>query len=137
MPGSPIVHLQTGPDGVAKYPLPATGQTDNLPRILGGRRRPGPDEEPLPPAEPKYWKEGWYVMVDTNVEGSERQFISAKLNLQQQQRNELWHAGHKELWEEYQTYLRQHPEGPQPGPDNSTHKFWGPNAPTKPRDQLP
>lgn len=113
-----------GPDGKAKYPLPAEGQTANLPRILGG---PTNDDDELPPKPPsKFWDEGWYLWSGQGRWAVIQKTEHMKYNLQTQQQLDEVRHGMKELWHAHQEELKKHSGDPNVPPEA---RWWGPLMP--------
>jgi hypothetical protein len=126
-------HSTVGPDGKAKYPLPAEGQPDNLPRLLGGSKDDSEEHSSKPTtAPPKYWDEGWYLWTAKGRWAVVQKTEKMMLDLQHQQQLEQVRQSRKEIWQDYQEQLKQH-VGDQSGgrPPPQAAPWWGPIVPPK------
>ncbi|KAG6809306.1 hypothetical protein H0H92_000764 [Tricholoma furcatifolium] len=131
-------HRNLGPDGKAMYPLPAEGQSANIPRWLGGK----PPTEDLdddgeedeshhlrhkPAPEPvKYWDEGWYLWTTQNRFAIHEKLDSMKRGLAAQEKMNQHHQNRRELWQEYQEHLEKGDQSAE------SSKWWGPIVPPRP-----
>ncbi|KAF5317057.1 hypothetical protein D9611_004026 [Ephemerocybe angulata] len=101
-------HKEVDSEGKARYPLPAEGQAENLPRVLGG---PAPevedDDQPTPPAKPatKHWGEGWYLWTSTSRAAAINKTYQMKQSLEAQQRFTARQYELRDLWQDYQDDL--------------------------------
>jgi len=98
-------HDVVGPDGKAKYPLPAEGQSANLPRILGGTSKD--ESEDRPTAQTKYWDEGWYLWTGKGRWASQWKTDQMLVDLSKQQMLDKIREDRREIWQDYQEQLRQ------------------------------
>jgi hypothetical protein len=109
-------HANVGPDGKAKYLLPAEGQPNNLPRILGGVASGEDDVEAAkkPVGPTKYWDEGWYLWTGNTRKAMHEKTVTMRLSLQNQQKLYSYVKGEsKDLWHEHQAKIHSTttPEG--------------------------
>jgi len=116
-------HKIIGPDGKARYPLPAEGQPTNLPRILGGNQVDDPDKSKTSAERAKYWDEGWYLWTSNSRWAVHEKTDMMLMDLEQQQKMVAHKEQRKEVWQDYQDHIRK-------GGDQS--KFWGPIVPLRP-----
>ncbi|RXW19208.1 hypothetical protein EST38_g6640 [Candolleomyces aberdarensis] len=102
-------HEKADAEGNVKYPLPAEGQTANLPRLLGGRPDDADDERPTPQSKPttKFWEEGWYFWTSTGRQAARDKLNMMQLDLQKQQMYSELRQEQRELWQDYQESLRK------------------------------
>lgn len=104
-------HEKADAEGNAKYPLPAEGQTANLPRLLGGRPddSDSDDERPTAQSKPttKFWEEGWYFWTSTGRQAARDKMNMMQLDLQKQQKYSNLRQEQRELWQDYQESLRK------------------------------
>jgi len=96
-------HRSVDAEGKAKYPLPAEGQTENLPGILGMQPPEDSDQKP----SPRFWEEGWYFWTTTNLQAAQQKTTMMKFDLQKQQAIMDRQQKRRELWQEYQEQLTQ------------------------------
>ncbi|KAF8653291.1 hypothetical protein AX16_003993 [Volvariella volvacea WC 439] len=142
-------HQSVGPDGKARYPLPAEGQAANVPLLLGGK--PVKEEEDefgsahepssssasssaaekskKPTVETKYWDEGWYVWTSKSRWAVYEKTDSMRMDLGQQQQMRARRDQQRELWQDYQDHLQQRGDDQTVDPSS---KWWGPIVPAKP-----
>lgn len=125
-------HPMVGPDGKAKYPLPAEGQPSNLPRYLGGKpadnsapRRSGSNETT------KYWDEGWYFWTSSNPMSMFLKNSTMRMNFAQQEKFKAKREEMQATWEEYQDSLNGLTQLGE-GNEGSPVKLWAPNVPSHP-----
>ncbi|PPQ89781.1 hypothetical protein CVT25_008158 [Psilocybe cyanescens] len=126
-------HNEVGPDGKAKYPLPAEGQPSNLPRILGGTPKyDSGDPPPNAPASPtKHWDEGWYFWTGKGKWTVLQKTEEMMLDFQRQQKLEQIRQSRKDTWQEYQDQMQQN-AGEQVGERKSRGPpWWTPLVPPK------
>jgi len=128
-------HKNIGPDGKARYPLPAEGQAANLPRILGGppKEEDSEDGHSAPVTLPtKHWDEGYYFWTGKGHWTMLNKTLSMTMDLRQQQNSQTKQARRREIWQDYQQHLKQS-GGQQVGErDPASDKWWGPIVPPKP-----
>ncbi|TFK74034.1 hypothetical protein BDN72DRAFT_834042 [Pluteus cervinus] len=121
-------HKVVGPDGRAKYRLPAEGQPSNIPRILGGKP---PDDSDKPQStsneETKYWDEGWYLWTSKSRWGLHEKTDAMLMDLEHQQRVIAQKEQRREVWQDYQDHVAK---GTLDAGDQS--KWWGPIVPLRP-----
>jgi len=127
-------HSSVGPDGKAKYPLPAEGQAENLPRLLGGSVK-DLDSEDHPskptPTPTRHWDEGWYLWTGKGRWAALEKTEKMMLDFQQQQQLEQARQSRKEIWHDYQEQLKQS-VGDHPGAKpKHPPAWWGPLVPPK------
>ncbi|KAF8178581.1 hypothetical protein K438DRAFT_1266119 [Mycena galopus ATCC 62051] len=99
-------HRDIGPDGKARYPLPAEGQPIHLPRYLGGKPIDDPEYGRKAPEDTKYWDEGWYFWKTTSFLGVFGSINHMQYNLDQQTRIEKIKQENRKRWLEYQEFLQ-------------------------------
>ncbi|KAF7362186.1 hypothetical protein MVEN_00564700 [Mycena venus] len=99
-------HRDIGPDGKARYPLPAEGQPLHLPRYLGGKSIEDPEYGRKAPEDTKYWDEGWYFWKTTSFLGVYNSISQMQNNLDKQVRLEAAKQEKRKLWKEYQEFLK-------------------------------
>ncbi|KAF8897094.1 hypothetical protein CPB84DRAFT_1781550 [Gymnopilus junonius] len=125
-------HNNVGPDGKAKYLLPAEGQSANLPRMLGGSKDVTEDNSSKPKAtQPKYWDEGWYLWTATGRWAVVQKTEKMMLDLQHQQQLEQIRQSRKEIWQDYQEQLKQNVGDKPVGQTPPQAPWWGPIVPPK------
>ncbi|KAF8891747.1 hypothetical protein BD779DRAFT_1621802 [Infundibulicybe gibba] len=130
-------HRDVGPDGKAKYPLPAEGQPLNLPRYLGGKPLEDSDEQPKPSNEArKYWQEGWYFWTSNSRWAVHDKTDTMIMDLEQQQQFATYQEQRREVWQDYQDHLQQtagtNATGNQAESEAGSSKWWGPIVPLRP-----
>lgn len=96
-----------GVDGKAKYPLPAEGQSANLPRYLGGSPKEAEDRSSSPSGSTKYWDEGWYLWTGKGRWAALQKTENMMLDFQRQHQLEILRQGKKEAWQKNQGQLKQ------------------------------
>ena len=108
-------------EGKAKYPLPAEGQSANIPRYLGGNAA----------GETKYWDEGWYLWTSNSRSAALQKTNTMMLDLERQQQLVAQQEQRREVWQDYQEHLKQ--AGNEGGEQNQSNggKWWGPIVPPK------
>jgi len=116
-------HRDIGPDGKARYPLPQEGQPINLPRYLGGKPIDDPEHDRKSPADTKYWDEGWYLWKTNSYIGVFNNISNMSVNLETQVIQESVIKGKRQLWKEYQEFLRSGQ------PRTEENKWLGPVVP--------
>ncbi|KAJ7502922.1 hypothetical protein B0H11DRAFT_1986997 [Mycena galericulata] len=116
-------HKDIGPDGKARYPLPPEGQPINLPRYLGGKPSDDPEHGRKSPGDTKYWDEGWYLWKTNSFVGVYNNISRMPYNLEGQARQESVKKAKRELWKEYQEFLRSGQ------PRTEENKWLGPVVP--------
>ncbi|KAK7057533.1 hypothetical protein R3P38DRAFT_2841536 [Favolaschia claudopus] len=99
-------HRDIGPDGRARYPLPAEGQPIHLPRYLGGKSLEDPEHDRKVPEDTKYWDEGWYLWKTTNYLGVFSSMAQMQNNLEKQNKVDAMKQSKRKLWKEYQEFLK-------------------------------
>ncbi|KAJ7668536.1 hypothetical protein DFH06DRAFT_1084661 [Mycena polygramma] len=99
-------HKDMGPDGKARYPLPSEGQPLHLPRYLGGKSTDDPEHDRKSPEDTKYWDEGWYFWKTSNYLGVYSSISQMQHNLESQVRLDSVKNAKRQLWKEYQEFLR-------------------------------
>ncbi|KAF8967927.1 hypothetical protein BDZ97DRAFT_1916500 [Flammula alnicola] len=129
-------HQSVGPDGKAKYPLPAEGQSANLPRMLGGLPKDDSEDRPkAPSATPtKFWDEGWYLWTGKGQWAFLQKTEKMMFDLQNQQQLDMVRESRKEVWHDYQEQLKQNAgeQGERVPPIGA--QWWGPIVPPKSPD---
>ncbi|TFK44862.1 hypothetical protein BDQ12DRAFT_702199 [Crucibulum laeve] len=152
-------HTNLGPDGKARYPLPAEGQSQNLPRYLGGKPSEDPNanspstatvRSPSSSADAKCWDEGWYLWTSNSSMGVHEKLENMGYDLARQQKHTTVHEYRKEVWQDYQDLLKRKAQGenvaseigemstlgsarpPRPYPDASSHSLLVPLPPDFP-----
>jgi hypothetical protein len=100
-------HNSVGVDGKAKYPLPAEGQSANLPRYLGGSPKEAEDRSSSPSGSTKYWDEGWYLWTGKGRWAALQKTENMMLDFQRQHQLEILRQGKKEAWQKNQGQLKQ------------------------------
>ena len=120
-------HENVGPDGKAKYALPAEGQPINLPRLLGGTSNSDSEDHPKPPVT-KYWDEGWYLWTGQSRWAFIQKTGTMMKDFQKQKQAELELEGRKEVWHDYQEHLKRGVSGVA----DQQSQFWGPIVPLMP-----
>ena len=123
-------HENIGPDGKAKYPLPAEGQSVNLPRMLGGASNNDSEDRPKS-SSTKYWDEGWYLWTGQSRWAVLQKTDMMMLDLQKQKQAELKRERRKELWHDYQEHLKCGVDGVA-SEQSQSGQWWGPIVPPKP-----
>lgn len=121
-------HEAVGVDGKAKYPLPSEGQSDNLPRLLGGTPKEDSHQN-APSTSTRYWDEGWYLWTGNGRWVGQQKTEQMMLDLAKQQVLDNIRTDRKELWQEYQKQninTQNGDEQPLPGA-----QWWGPLVPPK------
>lgn len=98
-------HRDIGPDGKARYPLPAEGQPIHLPRYLGGKPTDDPEARKSP-EDTKYWDEGWYFWKTTSFLGVYTSISQMQNHLEAQGQLDSIKNAKRQLWKEYQEFLQ-------------------------------
>ncbi|KAF4620666.1 hypothetical protein D9613_000818 [Agrocybe pediades] len=130
-------HNNVGPDGKAKYPLPAEGQAENLPRLLGGSSKDTEDQPSKATQAPtRHWDEGWYLWTGKGRWAALEKTENMMLDFQQQQQLDQARQSRKEIWHDYQEQLKQS-VGDQPGAKPKPPAWWGPLVPPRSITQDP
>ncbi|KAJ7244177.1 hypothetical protein B0H12DRAFT_812591 [Mycena haematopus] len=99
-------HRDIGPDGKARYPLPAEGQPIHLPRYLGGKPIEDPEYGRKAPEDTKYWDEGWYFWKTSSFRGVFNSITHMHYNLDRQVKIEAMKQEKRKLWKEYQEFVK-------------------------------
>ena len=125
-------HRNVDTEGKAKYPLPAEGQSANIPRYLGGNAADDAEGRPkVVPGETKYWDEGWYLWTSNSRSAALQKTNTMMLDLERQQQLVAQQEQRREVWQDYQEHLKQ--AGNEGGEQNQSNggKWWGPIVPPK------
>ncbi|KIY68061.1 hypothetical protein CYLTODRAFT_351948 [Cylindrobasidium torrendii FP15055 ss-10] len=120
-------HQAVDEEGQARYPLPAEGQTVNIPKLLGGKP-PEPDKEPGPIPPKRFWEEGWYFWTSTTPQAALEHMATMHFDLRKQQQREAYKDKRKATWIEYQQFI----ERKQDANPEAAAKFHGKIVPPKP-----
>jgi len=119
-------HRAVGPDGKARYPLPSEGQPTNLPRYLGGKTSEEPEDGKRPADDTKHWDEGWYLWKTNSFGGVLHGMHNMRFNLEQQAAVDARVSSMREVWKDYQDFLRSGQ------PRSLENKWLGPIVPPAP-----
>ncbi|KAJ3496825.1 hypothetical protein NLJ89_g10431 [Agrocybe chaxingu] len=125
-------HSNVSVDGKAKYPLPAEGQSTNLPRLLGGTSKDDSDDNPKASGAPptKYWDEGWYLWTGKGRWASMQKTEKMMFDLGRQQQLEATRESRREIWQDYEDRLKQN-SGESSERLQPAGQWWGPIIPPK------
>ena len=101
------------------------GQSNNLPRLLGGTTNSDSEGQPKPPAT-KYWDEGWYLWTAQSRWAFFQKTDMMMQDFQKQKQFELKHESRREVWHDYQEQLKRGVSGV------ADQQSWGPIVPPRP-----